>query len=58
MKIADNHAAENSIQYLKDRRDPPDAEEGTPESNVHILYAAAKWLLWWGQRGHGYEADF
>lgn len=58
MKIADKYAAENSIQYLKDQRNPPDAEEGTPESNVHILYAATKWLLWWGHKGHGYEADF
>ncbi len=58
MKIADDYAAQRNLQYLKNQRIPPDSDEDTPESKAHIMFSAAKWLLWWGQRGHGYEADF
>lgn len=58
MSIADEYASEYGSHYLKDQREAPDVIEETPESNAHIMYAAAKWLLWWGKRGHGYEADF
>ncbi|GGK87757.1 hypothetical protein ACD591_19320 [Rufibacter glacialis] len=58
MKIAEDYASKYNLQYLKEQRIPPDSDEDTPESKVHILFSAAKWLLWWGQRGHGYEADF
>jgi len=58
MAIADKIAAENNIQYLKEQRMPPDSDEDSLESKVHILYAAAKWLIFYGKNGHGYEADF
>jgi hypothetical protein len=37
---------------------PPDTDEDSLESKIHILYAAAKWLIFYGKNGHGFEADF
>ena len=58
MEIADKIARENNLLYLSEQRFPPDAGEDSLESKVHILYAAAKWLIFYGKNGHGYEADF
>lgn len=35
-----------------------DYEEKSPESKVHILYAATRWCEYWSSRGHGLEADW
>ena len=58
LTIADRIAAENDLQYLKDQRIPPDMDEESLESKLHILYSAGKWLTFYGRNGHGYEADF
>jgi hypothetical protein len=58
LAIADQIALENGLQYLKDQRIPPDLDEESTESKLHILYAAGKWLVFYGKNGHGYEADF
>ena len=58
MKIAENFAASNNVMYLKYQRTAPDFDENSAETKAHIMFSAAKWLLWWGERGHGYEADF
>ena len=58
MAIADKTATENNLLYLKEQRMPPDTDEDSLESKVHILYSAAKWLIFYGKNGHGYEADF
>lgn len=58
MTIADKIASQNKMLYLKDQRIPPDTDEDSLESKIHILYAAAKWLIFYGKNGHGFEADF
>jgi hypothetical protein len=58
MAIGDKVATEHNLLYLKNQRIPPDTDEDSLESKVHILYAAAKWLIFYGENGHGYEADF
>jgi hypothetical protein len=58
MKVADDLANEKSLQYLKTQRIPPDTDEDSIESKLHIVYSLAKWLIFYGKRGHGYEADF
>lgn len=58
MAIADKTATENNLLYLKEQPMPPDADEDSLESKVHILYSAANWLIFYGKNGHGYEADF
>jgi alpha-L-fucosidase len=58
MAIADKVASENNMLYLKEQRIPPNTDEDSLESKIHILYAAAKWLIFYGKNGHGFEADF
>ncbi len=58
MTIADKVATENNLLYLKNQRLPPDTDEDSLDWKIHILYAAAKWLIFYGKNGHGYEADF
>jgi hypothetical protein len=56
--IADKMAIDHDLLYLKNQRTPPDTDEESLESKVHIIYAAAKWLVFYGENGHGYKADF
>lgn len=58
MAIADKIAKERKLEYLKTQRLPPDSDEDTIESKLHIVYSLAKWLIFYGKNGHGYEADF
>lgn len=55
---ADKIAVANNLEYLKNQREAPDADEDQIESKLHILYSAARWLIFYGKSGHGYEADF
>lgn len=58
MEIADKLAKQHNLEYLKSQRNPPDTDEDTLESKLHILFSLAKWLIFYGKNGHGYEADF
>lgn len=58
MNAADKVAKKHNLEYLKEQRLPPEVDEDTIESKLHILYSAAKWLVFYGENGHGYEADF
>ena len=58
MAVADKIAKERKLEYLKTQRLPPDSDEDTIESKLHIVYSLAKWLIFYGKNGHGYEADF
>lgn len=58
MFIADKAAEENNLEYLKTQRIPPDTAEDSIESKLHILFSLAKWLIFYGKNGHGYEADY
>jgi hypothetical protein len=58
LTIADKVASENGLEYLKEQRIPPENDEDSLESKLHILYSAGKWLSFYGRNGHGYEADF
>lgn len=57
MHIADNIAKENNLEYLRDQQSPPEVENKI-ESQLHVVYSLAKWLIFYGKNGHGYEADF
>jgi hypothetical protein len=56
--VADKLAKDHNLEYLKTQRLPPDTNEDTIESKLHIVYSLAKWLIFYGKNGHGYEADF
>lgn len=58
MEVADRIAKQNNLEYLKEQRIPPDTDEDTIESKLHIVFSLAKWLIFYGKNGHGYEADF
>jgi len=51
-------AQQHGLEYLKDQHEPPEAEPESLESQLHIVYSLARWLIFYGSRGHGYEADF
>lgn len=58
MEVADKIAKQHNMEYLKSQRLPPDIDEDAIESKLHILFSLAKWLIFYGKNGHGYEADF
>ena len=58
VKAADKIAVEHNLQNLKDQREPPELDEDTIESKLHIVYSVGKWLIFYGKNGHGYEADY
>lgn len=58
MAAADNIAREKNLSYLKTQRAAPDTDEDSIESKLHIVYSLARWLIFYGKNGHGYEADF
>ena len=51
-------ARQHGLEYLKDQYEAPEAEPESLESQLHIIYSLARWLMFYGSRGHGYEADF
>lgn len=57
MAVAENTAATHNATYLKDQRMPPENIDSI-EFRIHILYSAAKWLIFYGKNGHGFEADY
>jgi hypothetical protein len=58
MSVAEKLAKEKNLEHLKTQRLPPDAQEDSIESKLHIVFSLAKWLIFYGKNGHGYEADF
>ena len=58
MAAADEVAKVNNLEHLREQRELPDEEEGTIESKIHIAYSLARWLIFYGAHGHGYEADY
>ncbi len=63
MSVADEIAEKHGLLYLKTQRLPPDElddsiEEDGLESQLHIIYSLARWLIFYGKNGHGYEAYF
>jgi len=56
---ADPIAVENRMEYLKIQRElPATFDEESIESQLHIIYSLARWLIFYAEKGHGYEADF
>ena len=58
MAKADKIALENNLGFLKTQRLPPDSDDDSIDNKLHIVYSLAKWLIFYGKNGHGYEADF
>jgi hypothetical protein len=52
---ATSYSARNDVTHVE-AVGKPEFEDGTPESNAHILFSAARWCEYWSNRGHGMEA--
>lgn len=52
-------AKKHGLTHLAESFLPPTETESDPVANaVHIGYSAAKWLIFYGSNGHGFDADF
>ena len=53
-------AERHGLTGMLAQRDPPETEEEqeSPAGQVHIVISAARWCLFWGERGHAMLADF
>jgi len=58
MQAADIIAQKHNLQHLKSQRLPPEDTDETLDSKLHVIYSLAKWLIFYGKNGHGYDADF
>ncbi|OEY86380.1 hypothetical protein BIY23_04375 [Wolbachia pipientis] len=61
MAIADEVASATNMLYLKKQDfipSNPDRNHVSLAQKIHILYAAAKWLIFYGKNGHGFFADY
>ena len=52
---ADSYSMREGVAHVEQVAQP-NFEEGTAESNAHILFAAARWCEFWSSRGHGLDA--
>ncbi|AUP77770.1 hypothetical protein [Flavivirga eckloniae] len=58
MKATNKIARKHDLEYLKDQKTPPGHHYDHIESKIHLLYAISKWLIFYGENGHGYEAEY
>jgi hypothetical protein len=50
-------AESRGVAGIAEGPEPPD-DFGSDESRAHILFAAARWCLYWAKRGHGLDPWF
>lgn len=58
MRVADQLAKDHNLEYLKDQRSSPNDNEDSIDYKIHVIYSLAKWLIFYGSNGYGYEADY
>ena len=54
---ARRYAAENGCPEIEGQHEPPD-ELDSPAGRAHILFAAGRWCVYWGSRGHFLDTWF
>ncbi len=52
------YAAQHNVTHVLDNRDFMPADDTSPEAQAHIVDQAARWALWWSDRGHGSDPYF
>ena len=58
LNAANKVAKKHGLEYLKDQVQIPDKDEDDLEFKLHVIFSLARWLIFYGKNGHGYEADF
>jgi hypothetical protein len=51
------YAEKHGVEHTE-RAEPPEFDEDAPATRAHVVFAAAKWCLYWARRGHGMEPWF
>ena len=57
LQAARTFAESRGVTAVAEAAEAPE-EVGSDESRAHILFAAARWCLYWAQRGHGLDPWF
>ena len=57
LERANAWAKAHDCEDVRDQRTPPDDEE-SPAAKAHIAFAAGRWCVYWGQRGHWLDVWF
>jgi len=57
MERADAWVAAHGCEWVRDQVTPPD-DSASPAAQAHIVFAAARWCLYWGERGHWLDPWF
>jgi len=57
LEKAREFARAHGLQHVE-HEPPPDFDEGSAATRADIIFAAAKWCLFWAERGHGLEPWF
>ena len=58
LAAADVLADRYGLRHLRNTRSPESDDAQSVEWQLHIVYALAQWLVFFAERGHGYEADY
>lgn len=53
MEVAHRYSAHHGVTAVATLRYPPDNDLDSPSGRAHLAFAAARWCLWWSERGHG-----
>lgn len=57
--IAEQYAAENNVEHVLVLRDISDEDYANePAAKAHFMISAAKWCIYWAERGFGLEPYF
>jgi hypothetical protein len=54
---AASYAKQKNLEHVEFMKEV-EFQEDSPETKLHILYAATRWCEYWSSRGHGLEADW
>ena len=58
LEHAKRFAADNDCEHVADMRELPDDDESEAAHRAHILFAAGRWCVYWGSRGHFLDTWF
>jgi hypothetical protein len=58
MEAANKIAIPLKMDFLLHQDFDEEFDENSIKTKLHIVYSLAKWLIFYGKNGHGYEADF
>jgi len=57
MERANAWAKTHDCEWVRDEPTPPN-DQNHPASRAHIVFAAARWCIYWGERGHWLDPWF